>query len=288
MSSDYATFSSTRTTSAHPLELSRQPSTTSSSLLWHTLPTSTLTRRPNFRDGIVVGLVVVATLWIALFATQEEPPITMSITRYPWSGAKRVLVTGFMPFGENKVNPSQLIATALNNTCAKGVCYDSIIVEVTPYGVAHAAEIIRENDEHDGVLMLGLENSAKGLKLEVVAQNIEQTSSGNGRANDVPLNATPAIADGPRMLATTAPLQQISLVKLQPKLQVHELWSNDAGTFACNELYYRTLYSARLTDRSKNPHQLTPTLFVHVPTLDVAPIRDMVQIVSSIAQLMVH
>ncbi len=235
-----------------------------------------------------MGLIVVAALCIALFATPEDPPpITVSLTRAPWSGSKRVLVTGFLPFADNEVNPSLLVAKRLNNTCDKGVCFEGLIVEVTPNGVARAASYINEHD-YDGVLMMGLENSAKGLKLEVVAQNIEQTATGHGWANDIPLNATPAIADGPRMLATTAPLERISLVRLKPTIKVNELWSNDAGSFACNELYYRALHGVRMGNQVSDGRQLTPTLFVHVPTLDVAKVQEVAEIVTNIARLMVR
>lgn len=276
MVSYYNTFSRTRT----PTTQTQQFSISSSS--W-----STFLRRLSLRDGFCVGLVVITTLCVAFSSTSEEPPIVLSLTRFPWAGSKRVLVTGFVPFAENKLNPSQLIATSLNNTCTNGVCYDALIVEVTPNGVARAASYINEKN-YDGVLMLGLEDSAKGLKLEVVAQNIEQTSSGNGWANDIPQNATAAIANAPRMLATTAPLEHISLVRLKPSINVNELWSNDAGSFACNELYYRALHVVRIEKSSNERHHLTPALFVHVPTLDVASVQDMVEIVGNIARLMVR
>ena len=63
------------------------------------------------------------------------------------------------------------------------LCCTAVEVEVTPAGVANAALHIREN-EYDAVILLGLESSSKGLKLEVTAQNIEQTTAGSGWAND--------------------------------------------------------------------------------------------------------
>ena len=104
------------------------------------------------------------------------------------------------------------------------------------------------------------------------------------------------------MLATTAPLQRISLTRLGNKVPltshlhtkpVGELWSNDAGTFACNELYYRALHIARFPNYPKKKDTgdvdniLRPTIFVHLPSIDVAPVKDVVPIIINLAQLMV-
>lgn len=255
-------------------------------------------RRLRYRNVFLyifalVALVLVFTLY--LFGGIISPIYVYRSLRV----RSRILVTGFQPFANYTVNPSLLVARSLHDTCNMRVCFTSVEVDVTPAGVANAALHIREN-EYDAVVLLGLESSSKGLKLEVTAQNIEQTTAGSGWANDERDDdiINPVVPGAPRMLATTAPLQRISLTRLGKKLPytshlhrkpVRELWSNDAGTFACNELYYRALHIARFPKKKDDDmgNGLRPTIFVHLPPIEGAPVKDVAPIISNLAQLMV-
>ena len=66
----------------------------------------------------------------------------------------------------------------------------------------------------------------------------------------------PVVADGPCALATTAPLGRVAL-------RGDEHWSTSAGTFFCNEAYYRTLAAAR--GRRGARGAFVPVAFVHLP-----------------------
>lgn len=239
------------------------------------------TRRPS-RGLLALAIVLLVCLVVFAAATTNVLSRHHALLRL----AQRrpvVLVTGFTPFANYSVNPSQLVALHLNRTCTPRVCFDALLVPVTTTGVRHAAAMIRKR--HHAVLLLGLENSAKGLKIEVVAQNLRQTASGGAWANDMPPDAPQAIHGAPRMLATTAPLDKISLAELSLSGTL-ELWSNDAGSFACNELYYRALHLVRMHNIRRSDTALLPTLFVHLPTIDVAPISHVVPIIQKLSHLM--
>lgn len=142
----------------------------------------------------------------------------------------RVLVTGYEAFMNYTTNPSQQVATMLNNTCARlhsvsdgEVCVTSIHLSVDRTGASLvASQLVQQahNVPWDAVLHLGYESISKGLRLEIVAANVLATDSRPPRAPswsvEVPCNksgtAFEAVADAaPCLLATTAPLDRLNL-----------------------------------------------------------------------------
>merc|ERR1711939_241006 len=100
---------------------------------------------------------------------------------------------------------------------------------------------------------------------------------------------------GPCLLASTAPLYMLELaIKRTSKRVPKELWSRDAGTFFCNEIYYRTLFSVRardigprgqLVDAQTWTHSLMPVVFIHVPPAKIAPIDESADFVQRVASV---
>ena len=64
-----------------------------------------------------------------------------------------------------------------------------------------------------------------------------------------------------------------------------EVWSRDAGTYYCNELYYRTLYAVRWGQIYPESHPgLLPVLFIHLPEASASiTIQDMANVVAQVA-----
>ena len=187
----------------------------------------------------------------------------------------------------------------------------------------------------DAVVHLGYESISKGLRIETIAANVLALDRGGGGwSADVPCNKSEQrqavhntgnlstgnssspirhfedIAPGaPCLLATTAPLGMIILdndergpvggpiggpVNRIPPAT--ELWSRDAGTFYCNEVYYRTLHEVRarriaprwVAAEAPTPllRPLLPVAFVHLPPLSVSPLGSSADIVAHLASLM--
>jgi pyroglutamyl-peptidase len=165
-----------------------------------------------------------------------------------------VLVTGFEPFGEHEVNPSQLLAEELGGV-------------VLPVSYARAADAlraaIRERDP-ELVLCFGLADTRAAVSVERFAHNLDEaattdndSASGTGREID------PA---GPLALRSTLPVDEI-VSALRDRGLPAEI-SRDAGGFLCNHVFYVLMQTLK-PGRSGG--------FVHVPPLDVLPVEQLVE-----------
>jgi hypothetical protein len=97
----------------------------------------------------------------------------------------KVLVTGFEPFLDYDENPSGDVAKAISGTCVDyalsrrkllttlQICFDGIVLPVNTTGASVVADMLNSGEPfpYDAVLHLGLEDIAKGLKLETFAIN---------------------------------------------------------------------------------------------------------------------
>ncbi|CAN0529788.1 unnamed protein product, partial [Ectocarpus sp. 12 AP-2014] len=89
---------------------------------------------------------------------------------------------GYEPFLDNLVNPAQSVAGSLNGTCdtvylthprTMRLCYEGVSVPVTAEGSGWAARQLEETPARwGGIIHLGFESSAKGLRLETIAANV--------------------------------------------------------------------------------------------------------------------
>jgi pyrrolidone-carboxylate peptidase len=213
-----------------------------------------------------------------------------------------VLLAGYEAFDGMKSNPAQDIARRLHGKCETvmlrepvtlSICFEGWQLPVNSTGAAMVASALREEPYRwDGVIHMGFEEEAKGLKLELVAANVMATDHGPWSA-DVPCEKegtlySDIVRGGPCVLPTTAGLQYLDLRSIELLLMTHglaevvsyETWSRDAGSFYCNEAYYRTLWQIR----SRSPAMLVPALFVHLPPTELVPLDKAERMISYIAQ----
>lgn len=226
---------------------------------------------------LMVTLVCVAT---KVGAKYDETWDAAPLLRLRHCRKDRVLVTGFQKFSEVE-NPSQMAAMALNGTCGQRYCVESVI-SVDDDGAGWAAARVQD---YAAVLHLGLEDHAKGLRVETAAKNLI------GSRQNPPSFETPcddqhvAVPGAPCLQVTTAPLDRMLL---EPRAySVEEIWSRDPGAFFCNECYFRTLNAVRsqkltipapdcLPPRVRVAPALIPVLFVHLPDPDLLSFDDIV------------
>ena len=183
----------------------------------------------------------------------------------------RVLVTGFESFTEVP-NPSRAAALSLNGTCGDRYCVESKIIPVDTEGAQWAASRVQD---YAAILHLGLEDSAKGLKIEIAAKNVIGSRLNDPSYADCDGQTHTAVADAPCLQVTTAPLDRMLLTT-----PIDEIWSRDPGAFFCNECYFRTLTAVRTNHLTvptptcikrrfaktvKVAPALIPVLFVHLP-----------------------
>lgn len=170
---------------------------------------------------------------------------------------KRILVTGFEPFGGESLNPSQLLLEKLQR---ESLLLEDVQFELLPVSFENAAQVclqyLREHS-YDHVIQLGQAGGRKTICLERVALNWVESS----RKDEVGFRP-----DG-GSISENAPAAYLSKLNLndvrdQLKSQGHHVTvSLSAGSFVCNYLYFKSQEFVQSKKLS------TSVLFVHVPYL---------------------
>ncbi|EQC47351.1 pyroglutamyl-peptidase I [Bacteriovorax sp. Seq25_V] len=159
-----------------------------------------------------------------------------------------ILISGFVPFGEWKSNPTERLVEELEsdniNTILLPVSYDRAFKELE-----NTADILRP----DTLIMLGVAGRRKCISLERIAINVIDAEI---KDNDgYGLNGLVIEESGPDGIFTNMDLLKIYETYDQSRFLPLEI-SNTAGTYVCNYLYYRAL------SKYKNSMNV---LFIHVP-----------------------
>ncbi|MCX6665823.1 MAG: pyroglutamyl-peptidase I [Euryarchaeota archaeon] len=200
----------------------------------------------------VRGLLFIGILFLFLISTIAPSGLVLEGKHMAIQGSQPcVLVTGFEPFGKYDVNPSQLIAEALNGTEIKGVRIIGIVVPVNfTKSVAVVTQAIEEYQPLF-VLSIGLAASSKRVRLENVGINLKKDPNvaGINRNNQ----------SGPLFRFSSLPSAKIFNELKRSGIPVRQSWF--AGTYVCNALLYGVL--GYITDHDLDTHMG----FLHVPLL---------------------
>ncbi|AVK99837.1 pyroglutamyl-peptidase I [Pediococcus inopinatus] len=168
----------------------------------------------------------------------------------------KILVTGFDPFGDDKINPAIEAVKKLPDKIAGA---DIVKVEI-PTIFGKCAEVTHEaivKEKPDYVLSIGQAGGRFGLTPERVAINFD-----DGRIKDnagyQPLN-TPIHEDGQNAYFTELPVK--AMAKAIRKVGLPSSVSTTAGTYVCNHIMYQVQYMI-----DKEFHDLKAG-FMHIPFL---------------------
>ncbi len=167
---------------------------------------------------------------------------------------KKILVTGFEPFGTDTVNPTEKIVNALPEQIGEL----RIIKLVLPVEYERAArEAIRAAKEcqPDAILCFGLAGGRTEITPERVAINMMDARIPDN-AGRQPVDQ-PIDPEGENAYFSTLPVKE--MVKMLSEAGFPASLSNTAGTFVCNDLLYRMLANAQAL-----PAEI-PCGFVHFP-----------------------
>ena len=149
----------------------------------------------------------------------------------------KILVTGFDPFGPDKINPAIEAVERLPDTIA-----DAQIVKLEiPTIFNRCAEVVHDaivQEQPDYVLNIGQAGGRFGLTPERVAINLD-----DGRIEDnagyQPLNHT-IHADGENAYFAQLPIKAMTRAIRAAGLPASV--SNSAGTYVCNHIMYQVQY----------------------------------------------
>lgn len=177
----------------------------------------------------------------------------------PQPAKPRILITGFVPFGGEIINPSLQIAHALHDQQIAG----HVVVAgqlPTVFGDALQALGVQLRKHRPVLVMcLGQAGGRKALSFERVAINVNDARIPDN-AHQQPID-TPVIKDGPVGYFSTLPIKAMASAAQQAG-SASEI-SQSAGTFVCNHVFYGLMHSLH----SKRALQEVRGGFVHVPYL---------------------
>jgi len=168
----------------------------------------------------------------------------------------KILVTGFDPFGGEKVNPAFEVLKKLKKNIAGAKI---TLLEVPTVFSESVAKVIAaiEKQKPDVVLMIGQAGGRYEVTVERIGINIDDARIPDNK-NNQPIDK-PIDPEGPAAYFVTVPIKD--MVQAIRKSGVPASVSNTAGTFVCNHLLYGVLHYL-----AKNaPH--IKAGFIHIPLL---------------------
>ena len=166
----------------------------------------------------------------------------------------KILVTGFDPFGGEKVNPA-LEAVKSLPTEIHGAEIHWVAIPTVFYQAAEVLEAEINRYHPDAVLCIGQAGGRASLTPERVAINQDDARIPDNQGNQ-PID-TPIRMDEQAAYFSTLPIK--AMVQAIKEEGLPATVSNTAGTFVCNHLMYQALY---LADK-KFPHMRAG--FMHIP-----------------------
>ena len=167
---------------------------------------------------------------------------------------KKLLISGFDPFGGEAINPSYEAVKRLPNVIGE---YELTKLEL-PTVFGRAAEIMIEKIEEirpDAVICVGQAGGRRGITPEVIGINLREASIADNAGN-TPKNEKirPSAPDG---IFSTLPVREmVEAIKAEG---LPASLSFSAGAFVCNDLLFSLLCEFKDTDIKIG--------FIHVPFL---------------------
>ncbi len=168
----------------------------------------------------------------------------------------KILVTGFDPFGGEKVNPAFEVLKKLRKNIAGAKIFLLEVPTVFGESISKVISAIEEQ-KPDVVLMIGQAGGRYEVTVERIGINIDDARIPDNKQNQ-PIDK-PIDPEGPAAYFVTLPIKD--MVQAIREAGVPASVSNSAGTFVCNHLLYGVLHYL-----AKNAPQIKAG-FIHIPFL---------------------
>ena len=170
--------------------------------------------------------------------------------------SKKIILTGFEPFGGSNVNPSTLACQALEKTI-EGYEIKTIEIPLRYKEIKQTIESILIGEKPEILICTGQSPRAV-ISLERIALNIASLEKSAYNCGTKPLDEILEI-NGRDGFFTTLPIRKIKncLEKNNIPCEI----SSSAGTFGCNQIFYHSMHFI-------NHNEINiPAGFIHVPSL---------------------
>ncbi len=167
---------------------------------------------------------------------------------------KRLLITGFEPFGGETVNPSweavKLLPEQIGDFCLRKLCIPVV------FGLA--ADTVWETAQAytpDVILCVGQAGGRAAITPEKVGINLREGSLADNAGNLY--REAPAVPGAPAAYFSTLPVSRMA--QAVRDLEIPAAVSYSAGTFVCNDTLYTLLHRCA--------GSMVKVGFIHVPYL---------------------
>ncbi|WP_042285367.1 pyroglutamyl-peptidase I [Citrobacter sedlakii] len=169
---------------------------------------------------------------------------------------KTVLITGFEPFGGEKINPSWEVVSRLDNAIIRGC---RVVARQLPCVFGESLSVL--NAAIDAlspalVLAVGQAGGRSDITVERVAINVDDARIADNKGQQ-PVDM-PIVIDGPAAWFSTLPIK--AMVSAMREAGVPASVSQTAGTFVCNHVMYGLLHKLSGLSDVKGG-------FIHIPYL---------------------
>lgn len=199
---------------------------------------------------------------------------------------KKVLLTGFEPFGNASFNPSGAVVKEIEKISLAGI---QIVTEILPVEFQRSAALLLKKIKEvnpDIVISLGQAEGRDFIGLEQVAINLADARIPDNAG--VTLENTPIDEKAPDAFFTTLPIREI--VKAIQGFQIAAKVSFSAGAFICNEIFFATqrelLESNTISGFIHLP--LAPVQAAEFPGLPTMPLEDQVRAIVVAIEVCAH
>lgn len=191
---------------------------------------------------------------------------------------RKVLLTGFEPFGSSDINASWETAVRVEQLSPKGVVVETMQL---PVSFKRAGEAIRKalREKHPNVVvMLGQRGKGTSIDIERIAVNLMDSVNPDNDGYQPQEQAI--VKGGESAYFSNLPVKVLRDALLQKNIPARV--SNSAGLYVCNSTYYNALEEI-------HKHQLSiKAVFVHLPKISTDfPLAKLAEAVKIIIDTMI-
>jgi pyroglutamyl-peptidase len=197
----------------------------------------------------------------------------------------RILITGFEPFLDEKVNPTLKIVEFVNRSKFQGLDVRGLVLPVEFDGAFQRLEKEREVFQPAVVICFGLAGGRTTFDVEALAVNErggDQSSRGDNRGRVL---SGPIRVGAPLSFPSTLPVDRILSFLAEAHVPCRK--SHSAGTYVCNDLFFQLQDRLRYT-RVKSGFIHVPRLENNWPIFELAVVAVIKAISLKLPQLNVH
>ena len=169
----------------------------------------------------------------------------------------KVLITGFDPFGGEKINPAWEAVKGIKDTIEGAKIIKLEIPTVFNKSIEKVKEAM-ELEKPDIVLCIGQAGGRYDMTVERVAINVDDARIEDNEGNQ-PIDI-PVFEDGENAYFSNLPIK--AMVEEIKGQGIPASISNSAGTFVCNHIMYGVLYHINKTYKNMRGG------FIHVPFIN--------------------